>query len=273
MINQSNSRNEADNSISAVAQSSQEGSARIGNIGRLSGMLLSPGATFADVKRRPNYVAPLMILVIAVLIGSTFFTWRVKPDLSQIIRNRITQRDTAANRVTPPEQVERQVAIGKSIAYFSPVISIVGAPAACFALAGIISLGLTLLRAQTAFRKILSVIAWSAAATRIVATLALIAVLMVRDQESLSDIDPTQSTGIVLTNLSAILSSGSPASIKSLAASFDIFTIWFLILVTIGIAAVVEAHKITIGKVGALVFGLWAIWVIVKVGLAVVASG
>jgi len=272
-MNQSNSRSEAGDSIPSASQSPQEGSARIGNISRLVGMFLSPGETFAEVKRRPNYVAPLMLLVIAVLIGSTFFTWRVKPDLSQIIRNRITQRDTAANRVTPPEQVERQVAIGKSIAYFSPVISIVGAPAACFALAGIISLGLTLLRAQTAFRKILSVIAWSAAATRIVATLALIAVLMVRDQESLSDIDPTQSTGIVLTNLSVLLSSGTSAPIKSLAASMDIFTIWFLILITIGIATVVEAREVTMGKIGALVFGLWGIWVIVKVSLAVVAGG
>jgi hypothetical protein len=135
-------------------------------------------------------------------------------------------------------------------------------------LAGVFALGLMFIQAKTTFKKVLSVVAWSSAATAVVATIVTMASLMVRDEESLRSIDPTQSAGIVPSNLAAFLSSETPAVLKSLAGSIDIFTLWALILLTIGFAAIAGARKITTSKTATVVFGFWAVYVLLKMGWA-----
>ena len=81
-----------------------------------------------------------------------------------------------------------------------------------------------MVQAKTTFKKILSVIAWCFAATSIVATLVTMARSMVRDEDSLRSIDPTQAAGIVPTNLAAFLPTNTSSAIKSLAGLIDIFT-------------------------------------------------
>jgi hypothetical protein len=63
------------------------------------------------------------------------------------------------------------------------------------------------------------------------------------------------------------------AIIKTVAGSIDIFTIWFLILVTIGLAAIAGSKKITTGKTATVVFGFWVVYVLLKVGWAAVFGG
>ena len=143
---------------------------------------------------------------------------------------------------------------------FTPVFYLV--------LAGIFALGMMFIQAKTTFKKILSVVAWSSAATGIVAVLVTIASLMIKNEEGLRSIDPTESAGVVPSNIAAFLPSETSAVIKSFAASIDIFTIWFLILLTIGFAAIAGARKITTGKTATVVFGFWAVYVLIKAGWA-----
>ena len=245
-----------------------EDTARLGPVARLTGTLLSPGETFADVNRKPTWIAPMIIAVATVLASSFFFQWRVHPDWDSIMRNQIKKRMERSNQSLTEEQMQQQVAFSKSIAKFFPIIGAIVTPIIYVILAGIFALGLMFIQAKTTFKKILSVVAWSSAAIGIVATVVTMASLMVRDEEGLRSIDPTQPAGIVPSNLAAFLPSNASAVIKSVAGSLDIFTIWILILLSIGFASIAGSRKIKTGNAAAVVFGFWAVYVLLKIGWA-----
>jgi len=247
--------------------------ARLGPFARLTGTLLSPGETFADVNRKPTWIAPMIVAIVTVLASTFFFQWRVNPDWDSIMRNRIKKQMEARNQSLTEEQMTQQVSFAKGIAKFSPIIGAVVTPVFYLVLAGIFALGLMFIQAKTTYKKILSVVAWSSAATAIVATIVTMASLMVRDEEGLRSIDPTESAGIVPSNVAAFLPSGTSAVIKSVAGSLDIFSIWLLILLTIGFAAIAGSRKITTGKTATVVFGFWAVYVLAKVGWAAAFGG
>ena len=242
--------------------------ARLGPVARLTGTLLSPGETFADVNRKPTWIAPMIIAIATVLASTFFFQWRVHPDWDSIMRNQIKKRMERSNQSLTEEQMQQQVAFSKSIAKFFPIIGAIVTPIIYVILAGIFALGLMFIQAKTTFKKILSVVAWSCAAVGIIATVVTMASLMVRDEEGLRSIDPTQSAGIVPSNLAVFLPSTASAVIKAVAASLDIFTIWILILLSIGFASIAGSRKITPGKTATVVFGFWLAFVLIKVGWA-----
>ena len=100
-----------------------EEQARLGPLARLTGTLLSPSETFADVNRKPTWIAPMIIAVATVLASSFFFQWRVHPDWDSIMRNQIKKRMERSNQSLTEEQMQQQVAFSKSIAKFFPIIS------------------------------------------------------------------------------------------------------------------------------------------------------
>ena len=242
--------------------------ARLGPVARLTGTLLSPGETFADVNRKPTWIAPMIIAIATVLASTFFFQWRVHPDWDSIMRNQIKKRMERSNQSLTEEQMQQQVAFSKNIAKFFPIIGAIVTPIIYVILAGIFALGLMFIQAKTTFKKILSVVAWSSAAVGIIATVVTIASLMVRDEEGLRSIDPTQSAGIVPSNLAVFLPSTASAVLKAVAASLDIFTIWILILLSIGFASIAGSRKIKTGNTATVVFGFWAVYVLLKIGWA-----
>ena len=64
-------------------------------------------------------------------------------------------------------------------------------------LAAIFVVGMMLLEAQTTFKKVFSVVAWSSCALELVATIATVGVVLISD---LTDFDPTKSS-VLLTSL------------------------------------------------------------------------
>jgi hypothetical protein len=244
--------------------------ARLGPLARLTGTLLSPGETFADVNRKPTVIVPMIIGIATVLAATFFFQWRVNPDWDSIMRDQIKKRMAGSSQTLTEEQIQQQVQFGKTIAKFSPLIAAIFTPIMYVVLAGVFALGMIFIQAKTTFKKTLSTVSWSSAATGVVGTVVTMASLMVRDEESLKTIDPTQPAGIVPSNLAAFLPAETSAVIKSVAGSFDVFTIWFLILLTIGFAAIAGSRKITTGKTASMVFGFWAVYVLLKVGWAAV---
>ena len=242
--------------------------ARLGPLQRLIGALFSPGETFEDVNRKPTWIAPLIIAMITVFASTMFFEWRVKPDWDQIMRTQTKKRLERSGQSVTEEQIQQQVAIGKTFAKFTPIIAVVGTPIFYLVLTGIFALGMMFIQAKSTFKKILSVVAWSGAATGIVGFVVTTAVLFVRDPAEIRTLDPSQFGTIVPSNLGAFLASDTSAIIRAIAGSFDLFTIWWLILLSIGFAAIAGSRKITSSKTGAMVFGFWALFIVVKVAWA-----
>jgi hypothetical protein len=78
--------------------------------------------------------------------------------------------------------------------------------------------------------------------------------------------DPTAG---VPTNLGALLGSGVSPALKALAGSMDLISFWTIAVLSIGLAAVANSKKIKPGKTAMIVIGFWIIYVIGRMGLAV----
>jgi len=231
-----------------------------------------PGEAFKEIDRRPTWLAPIIIAALAMMAGNAIYYWRVNPNWEQRVRARVEQHRITTGQGMTPEQVEKQVLFAKTMGRLFIMLPAIITPAFCLIVGGFyfVGFGIAFLSAPP-YKKILSVVAWSEAATRVVAALILILVLIVVDKEKLQGVNTTFSS-IVLVNLGAFLPSNVSPAIKSVASSLDIFVVWFLILLTIGFADITEAQakKITVWKSGALVFGAWAAWVLIKAGMALV---
>src|SRR5438445_719727 len=78
------------------------------------------------------------------------------------------------------------------------------------------------------------------------------------------DVDPEH---FLAGSLSAYLPDPSPKWLDMLGQSIELFWIWTLILIAIGFASA-NPKKIKPGSAYGIIFGLWAIWVLCKVGWA-----
>ncbi|MEK6303931.1 MAG: YIP1 family protein [Acidobacteriota bacterium] len=252
--------------------------ARLGPLQRLVGVLFSPGETFEDVNRRPTWLAPLLIVTLIGFAASVFFEWRAKPNWESFFRTQITKSVEKSGGSMTPEQIDQQVAMQTKFAKtdltsplsvaLSVVKILVYTLFTCLIPAGIYALGLMLMQAQTTFKKILSVVAWSTAGTGLVGALVFVGALMVRDQESFRDIKPTEIASLVPTNLGIVLPQDMSPFLSSLIGSIDIFTIWLIVLLVIGFVAISGKRRMTNGRAATLIISLWVVWALIKAGLA-----
>jgi hypothetical protein len=243
--------------------------ARMGAGARLIGAIMSPGETFADVNRKADWIVPLIILVL-LTVGTTFFvTWRLKPDAEKITREAIRKQvERRGGQMPPEEQIQQQISFQKKLAPFIPLVAAVGVGVWTVILSGIYALGMLLLQAKTTFKKIFSVVLWSSVAIGIIYNIVFIASLMVKDEEGLRGVDIQNPTASIPTNVGAFLDSTTSPVLRALAGSIDIFSVWNIVLLSIGFAAIAGSKKIKPGKAATMVLGVWVIGILIKAAFA-----
>ena len=245
--------------------------AKLGPMQRLVGVLFSPGETFEDVNRKPTWIAPLLIAIAAAVALSLFYDWRVKPDYAQITRQQMKARAEKTGTEMPPEAtVQTAVKVSSVVNWVS---AIVGPVVTVFFVSGVFALGLMFLQAKTTFKKTLSVVCWTFCSVGLIGAVVIAASVFVKDPASLKDVPWYYASRYAATNLAAALSSDASAVVKAIAGAVDVFSIWRLFLLTIGLTAIAGSRKITRGKIGSLVVGLWLIGVLIGVGFAAMGFG
>ncbi|MGA9769083.1 MAG: Yip1 family protein [Blastocatellia bacterium] len=233
---------------------------------RLIGIIFSPGPTFEDINRKPTWLAPILISMVLVVVGTVCFNLMAKPDWDRIFRTQIKKQMEKSGQSMTAEQIDQRVELSKKIVPLFPVIAAVSVPIVYIVVAGILALGMMLIQAQATFKKILSVVGWSWTGTALVQTIVGIIAMLVQDQETLNNIDPTQGVNIVPSNLGAFLPEGTSGAMMAFATSIDIFSIWYLILLSMGLAAIAGSRRITAKKTGMMVLGFFVVFVIIKIG-------
>lgn len=241
--------------------------AKLNFLQRLIGVILSPGPTFEDVNRKPTWLVAVIITMLLVVVGSFLFNLQAKPDWDRIFRTQIRRQMEKTNQSMTQEQIDQRVSFSVKLVPYFPAIAAVSIPIVYIVIAAVLALGMMLIQAQTTFKKILSVVSWSYAGTSLVQSIVGNIVILVQDRETLNSIDPTQGVNIVPSNLGFFLPDGTSGAMMALASSIDVFSIWYLIVLSIGLAAIAGSRKkIKASTTGAMVAGLWVVFVLIKVG-------
>jgi hypothetical protein len=222
--------------------------------GRVLNVFLEPNRAFADIAAHPGWWVPMILLMAASTAYMAAFSSRVGWERylgQQLETNKQTQD-------MPADQRERIVQTqAKFVGPVATVAAVVGTPISMCVIAGVMMFIFgTLLGTTVKFRQALGVVS-HAFLPNVVATGAFLAVLFVKDP---ADFDVKNPAGF---NLGFYLDPHtSSAWLVSLGSSIDVFSIWVILLLATGMAAVSrKSWKSSLAGVAA----PWAVYVLLKV--------
>jgi len=244
-----------------VASGAPEAPGPINHFGRLIGVFFSPKATFQDIAARPSWLLP--VIVMAVLGAGVAFVMNQKVDWRDVASKRIEESPRAANLT--PEQKEQQIAMGAKI---SPGVAwgigICWPILQALIVGGVFLLAYNLIGGAGARFSTSMGIVSHAYFPWIFYSLLFILILFLKAPGTVDLENP------IATNLGSFLPESTPKALMALGKSIDIFSIWTLLLISIGFTAV-NPKKLS-GKALSIALSVWAIYTAVKMGGAWIFS-
>jgi len=221
------------------------------------GIFFDPRRTFSSLSEKPTWILPVIVLIVIAMISSVLVTpFRMQEAIEKIDQN---PRLTAEQRERIIEDMQERQAKPwmKLISYgIGPIVAI-------FFIVLVVSAALyfggnVLLGGDSSFKQIFSVYSWS--------SLVSIPALIVKAPLML-----VKNSTHVHTSLAALMPSGSDESIFfKILTHTDIFTIWEIWLISIGLAIV---YKFSTKKSAGMVIAWYVFYVVVSVGFSVLTKG
>lgn len=217
---------------------------------RIIGVLFSPDATFASIARRPDWVVPLVLIVILSLANGILVSSHI--DFGAPAREAMAQ-----NKNMTQEQMDRAekmaVGMGKVAKFIAPVISVI----VLLIIAGALLLAIRLLGGEGDFKQAFSVTCYAWVPNVIQSVLLTIIILA----KGATAINPQIIPTLVRSNPAFLVDMKTQPMAFALLSSLDLFTIWVVVLLVIGFAYVGRVSK---AKAAAAVVSLWAITILFK---------
>lgn len=244
-----------------VVQPPEPDSAQMGAFSRITGVFFEPGKTFADIGRKPTWVAPVLLLILLTI--AVTFTMGQKIGWEQIVRQQMEGNPQAAQLTA--EQREAQIAVGVRMsgifAYAVPVFL----PVYYLIVSGVL-LGITaMMSAGLKFKQVFAVVT-HANLPGLVSAVLMIVVMFLKNPSEFNAQNP------LAFNPAAFMDPQTSSKfLYSLASSLDLFSIWIIFLLGTGLHAA-AGKKLSFGGALTAVIVPWAIWVLGKSALAGVFS-
>lgn len=213
---------------------------------RIIGVLFSPDATFASIARRPDWVVPLVILLVVGLLGGIAIAQRV--DFNVVARDAMETNPQTAKLA--PDRVDKMVhftaATMKVSAYASPAIMAV----VLIIVSGVLLIGCRLFGGEGDFKQAFSATTYAWYPRVIKGILAAI-VLLSKKGISIWDLqNPVRS------NLGFLFDPKTKPVQFALGSSLDLFSIWSVVLLVIAFAAL---SRLSRARSAVIVVSLWII--------------
>ncbi len=225
-------------------------------LGRVIGTFFSPGATFQSLAVKPGFLLPLILWTAASLLITNLMLPKI--DFDHMIRSTLEKR----GQTVPEEKVQSIVSQQKRMA-----------PVLYNCIGGVTPTIVTLL-VTLVFWGAFKAFGWDfgfkqglAVTTHGFLPGVLGAFVLIPVLSSRETIDPQAIGDMLRSNLGFLVEKDASPVVHSLLQSVDVFSFWSLFLMTVGFAA---AARISRKSAGGLVFGLWAIFVLGKAGVAAV---
>jgi hypothetical protein len=223
---------------------------------RLAGLFFSPGKAFADIARRPRWWIPVILTAILSTIYLNAFTQRV--GWESVIRPAIerlpnSQAMTAQQR---EQAITRAAGIYKYVGYGSALLTL----AYVFIVAVLLMfLFDTIMSAGVGLKRMMAIVAYAFLPLVIQTALSMV-VLFLKDPDEFDLQNP------LMFNVGAYLSTDAPAALRALGSSIDLFSIWIIVLLAMGVSA--AARKLSFGKAFAGIAIPWMVLVGLKTAAA-----
>jgi hypothetical protein len=235
-----------------------EAQALVSPFGRIIGIFFSPKSTFEDIARRPSWILPILLTTVLSFISVTALNQRV--NWHDYILQQIEKSPRAAQLSADQKQQQAEVSVKITvvIVYVAGLI----VPVLFALIVGLVMMGAynLLAGAGAKFAQAFSIVA-HAGLVGIVSTPLFLLVLFLKPPGTIDPDNP------LATNLAAVLPDEAAKWLVTLCKSLDIFSLWTLILIAIGFAAV-NPRKLKGSKSFLIAFSVWAAFVVVRVGWA-----
>jgi len=225
----------------------------VGGFSKILNIFFEPRKVFESLKTKPTWLVPFIILVL-ISVVSMYLTYPfIMADTIEKIRT---------NEKIPDEQKEMIVSRMEENTqppWWQVALAPVGVLIYFLIVSGILFfVGNVLLGGDSSFRKVFSVYIYS--------SLVAIPAAIIKIPLAVA-----KKTAEVQTSLALFLSPDiKEAFIYRFFAHFDIFNIWMIILVSLGLAVM---YNFTVKKSFTTVFALWLLWAIVSSSLAGLFGG
>jgi hypothetical protein len=227
---------------------------------RIAGVLFAPAQTFEDIARKPDILVPLLVIIIIGYLTTFFMIPRMDWDA-------VTSQQIDAIKAKNPNMSQQDIdrvtkmtqAAGKVMGWIGPILGVIW----WLILAAVLLLAFRLMGGEGTFKQAFSTVlyAWI---PMVINGIVMTIVVVAR-----GTVDPTQMATVVKSNPAFLVDMKEHPVLFSLLSSFDIFTIWMIVLLIIGCAAFSKTSR---AKAASIVISLWAIFIIIKIGFAALGA-
>lgn len=223
---------------------------------RIAGVFFTPASTFGDIARRPDILVPLIVVLVISIVSAVMIVPHV--DFAEAIRAEIEKNPNIA-----ADDADRIVRIGaasaKVFAYASPVMTVI----VLAVVAGVLLLAFRMFAGEGTFRQAFSatLYAWFPLLVKSILT-AVVAL-------SRGTVPAEQLAAMIRSNPAFLVDMKAQPAAFVLLSSLDIFTIWTVVLLVIGFAALSKLEKM---RSAVIIVSLWVIVILGRLGLATLAA-
>ena len=224
---------------------------------RLAGVLFAPAETFEDIARKPDFLAPILAIVLIGILSSIAVV--PKLDFESMMREQMAQSGREMSPADMDTAARIGAATGKVFAYSAPVINLI----MLLIIAGVLLMAFRLMGGDGTFKQAYSasLYAWMP-----LLVYSIIAAIIIMSRESVTpDLLPV----IVRSNPGFLADPQSQKVLFALLTSLDVFTIWTLALLSFGFASLA---RVTRTKAAVIVVTLWVVLLVFKLGFAALGA-
>lgn len=223
---------------------------------RVVSVLFNPTKTFEAIRERPTLLIPLVLLIVVSLTATFLVTQKV--DWVEVAEETLA----AQNRPMSDDDRERAIDTMEKV---MPISTLVGPlmawPVFTLLTALICLVGINALGGQLSYKQSFSTVVHSTM-PQLLAGLLTIPVVLGRESFTFFEL---QGGSFLKSNLGAFATEETPGALRALMGSIDLFTLWGVVLLSLGLAIVGRLSK---GAAAAVSIGVWVLWTLIMVGLA-----
>ncbi len=227
---------------------------------RVIGVFVTPLETFADIARRPAFIAPVILLMLSSFAVTYTISKRI--GVEAIVEREFANNPRLADM--PSERREQAMATATTFARYAMFASpIIFLPLSILIISGVLlAMGNFVMGGEAEYKQMLAVTAYGMLPGVLYALLAIVLVFI----KNPADFDVQN---MAATNLALLFDAAEHRVLHRLGASLDLFSFWQIFLLGTGVAA---ATRISRAKGIIAVAIPWALWVLGAAGLAALRS-